>query len=257
MTPSLAARFRSGQPVYTAWIGSPEPLVAEACARAGYDAITLDLQHGQLSLDAARIGIAAVRALGVPVVGRIPLGELGTASRLLDMGADGVIAPMIEGAADARRFAGAVKYPPVGTRSYGPRRAAALRGVTPAAYAGSANAETVSFAMIETRGALADLDAILADPGIDAVFVGPADLSIALAGGGPPDPHRADVAAAIDDIAARARAAGRIAGIYASDPAHARACAAKGYGFIAVGGDEDIIAAGARAYLSEVRASGA
>ncbi len=111
---------------------------------------------------------------------RVPVGDFASASRLIDAGAAGVIAPMINSRADAERFASFAKFPPVGERSWGPRAALALSGLDLQGYLASANRLTQAIAMIETREALDALDDILAVAGIDGVFIGPADLSIAL-----------------------------------------------------------------------------
>jgi 4-hydroxy-2-oxoheptanedioate aldolase len=146
-----------------------------------------------------------------------------------------------------------MKYPPVGMRSYGPHRAATLRGVSTSEYFATANGETLSLAMIETRGALKALDAILADEGIDGVFVGPADLSLQISGGSGIDVDRADNLAAIDHVVARALAARKIPAIFAPTARHARLYADKGYRFVAVGTDSELLAIGARTLLTEAR----
>ena len=115
---------------------------------------------------------------------RVPLGAFATASRALDFGAEGIIAPMINTVADAKAFVGAAKFPPLGERSWGPTRAMTLAGISdPKQYLNEANAATVTLAMIETKTAMANLDAIAAMPGIDVLFVGPSDLSIGLTDG--------------------------------------------------------------------------
>src|SRR5690606_23525431 len=162
--------------LYTAWSAIPEPLVAEFLARSVFHAVTLDMQHGCHSTDSVLRGIAAVALTGKPAVVRIPVGRFDMASRVADMGADAVIAPMVNSAADARAFAAFMRSPPVGQRSWGATRVLALRGnLTPQSYLETANRETLAIAMIETRAAQAALDEILAVEGIDGVFVGPSD----------------------------------------------------------------------------------
>ncbi|MDH3195255.1 MAG: aldolase/citrate lyase family protein, partial [Hyphomicrobiales bacterium] len=128
MSETLAARLRAGQTLLTAWSAIPEALVAETCARAGFDAVTLDMQHGFHGFDSVLRGIGAARLGGAPAIVRIPVGDFAFASKALDMGAAAVIAPMINSVDDARAFAAAMKYPPVGGRSWGPFRAMALQG---------------------------------------------------------------------------------------------------------------------------------
>ena len=151
-------------------------------------------------------GIAAIRAAGAAPIVRIPVGGFAVASRVLDLGAEGVIAPMINTAADALAFVSVAKYPPVGERSWGPQRAMTLAGMGDMkAYLHEANALTVTFAMIETRTAIDNLDAIAATAGIDALFVGPSDLSIALTDGAEVEPHSALVERELDRIVAAAQ----------------------------------------------------
>src|SRR5262252_634051 len=145
---SLSRRLRAGETVHTGWCGLGVPIVAEAIARAGFPAVTLDQQHGLYTMDSTAAGIAAIRqAASAPVV-RVPLGDFAVVSRILDFGAEGVIAPMINTAQDARLFAAAAKYPPLGERSSGPLRALMLNNMEIADYVGNANDMVVTFAMI-------------------------------------------------------------------------------------------------------------
>ena len=127
--------------------------------------------------------ISSVALAGKPTIVRVPVGEFALASRLLDAGASGILAPMINSGEDARRLVEFVKFPPLGQRSWGPRAALTLSGLDGPAYLKAANAMTQAIAMIETRAALDALDEILGVEGVDGVFVGPSDLSIALSGG--------------------------------------------------------------------------
>jgi 4-hydroxy-2-oxoheptanedioate aldolase len=251
---ALARDLGQGKPVFTAWCGLPEPSIAGYLAReAGVDAVVLDMQHGAIDFLAVTRAIPLVAAAGKSAIPRIPLGEFGTASRLLDAGAAGIIAPMINTVEDATRFAAAVKFPPLGERSWGPHPAITLTGLSHAAYFGDANGFVRSFAMIETREALDQVDAILAVPGIDAIFIGPSDLSIGLSKGARLDPEGAEVNAAIDHALARARAASKLAGIYAPTGERAADFARRGYDLVAVGSDLGFLRAGAAAAFAGAR----
>ena len=251
---SLARRLRAGETVYTGLCPLGLPLVAETLAREGFNTVTLDQQHGLWDTAATVTGIAAVRAGGAAPVVRIPLGAFAVASRALDMGAEGIIAPMINTAADARAFVSAAKYPPLGERSWGPQRAMALAGVSDAkAYLRDANDNVVTLAMIETRTAMDNLDAIAATPGIDVLFVGPSDLSIALSNGAELDPHSAVVDEAIDRIVAAAGRAGKVPGLYCANAQRALAAAKRGLRFLAVGSDLTFLRAGAAAELKTLK----
>ena len=160
--------------------------------------------------------------------------RLRQASRALDLGAEGIIAPMINTVADAKAFVGAAKFPPLGERSWGPTRAMTLAGISDLKlYLREANANIVTLAMIETRTAMDNLDAIAAVPGIDVLFVGPSDLSIGLTNAAELDPHSATVEAALDKIVAAAHKAGKIAGLYCANAERAVACAKRGIRFLA------------------------
>src|SRR6202022_470774 len=171
---SLARRLRAGETVYSGWCGLPYPIVAELVGREGFAAVTLDGQHGLWDTASIVAGVAHVRQSGAAPIVRIPVGDFATVSRALDFGAEGIIAPMINTVEDARAFVSVAKYPPVGERSWGPHRAMTLGNIPDQkTYLGEANALTVTSAMIETRTALANLDAIAATEGIDGLFVGP------------------------------------------------------------------------------------
>src|SRR6476646_2682851 len=189
---SLARRLRAGETVYSGWCGLPSPIVAELVGREGFPAVTLDGQHGLWDTASVLAAVAQVRQGGAAPIVRIPVGDFATVSRALDFGAEGIIAPMINTVEDARAFVSVAKYPPTGERSWGPHRAMMLGNIPDQkTYLREANELTVTFAMIETRTALANLDAIAAIEGIDALFVGPSDLSIALHNGADVEPHDA------------------------------------------------------------------
>lgn len=247
---ALAGRLGQGRPVLSAWCGLPEPSIPGYLAReTGLEAVVLDMQHGVIDFLAAARAIPLVVAGGKPCIPRIPVAEFATASRLLDAGASGIIAPMINTVEDARRFASFVKFPPVGERSWGPHPAVTLSGLTFDDYFAKANGFVTSFAMIETREALDRIDEILAVDGIDAVFIGPSDLSIGLSHGAGLSPEGAEVNAAIAHALARARAASKFAGIYAATGERAAEFGRLGYDFIAVGSDIAFLRAGAAAML--------
>jgi len=166
-----------------------EPAVAEALAREAFDAVVLDMQHGAVDFDGATRSILRVALAGKPTIARVPIGAFALASQLMDSGASGILAPMIDSGEDARRLVESVKFPPLGQRSWGPLAALPLSGLDAPAYLKAANAMTQAIAMIETRAALDALDEILSVDGLDGVYVGPSDLSIALANGASVEPR--------------------------------------------------------------------
>lgn len=251
---SLARRLAAGETVYTGWCALPAPIVAETIAREGFVAVTIDQQHGLWDTEATVAGIAAIRSGGAAPIVRVPLGAFATASRALDFGAEGIIAPMINTVADAKAFVSAAKYPPLGERSWGPMRAMTLAGIADGKqYLREANAATVTLAMIETRTAMDNLEAIAATPGIDVLFVGPSDLSIGLTDGAELDPHSNTVETALDRIVTACRKAGKIAGLYCANAERAVACARRGFRFLAVGSDLGFLRAGTAAQLKTLK----
>ena len=247
---TLRKRLDAGETLYTAWSAIPDPLVAEFLARTGFDAVTLDMQHGCHSTESVMRGVPAVMLAGKPAIVRIPVGRFDMASRALDFGAAAVIAPMVNSLADARLFAAAMKFPPVGERSWGPTRVLGLRSEKdPQAYLEAANGDTLAIAMIETRAALAVLDEILGLPGIDGVFVGPSDFSIAWSGGKRIDPGNGDMLKGAADVAERTRKAGKIPCTLAITGEAARKFRDMGFRLIALGSDFGYLTAGAAALL--------
>ena len=247
---TLADRLRAGETLFTAWSAIPDPLVAEFLGRTGFDAVTLDMQHGCHSTESVLRGVAAIKLSSRPAVVRVPVGRFDMASRALDFGAAAVIAPMVNSLADARAFAASMKFPPLGERSWGPTRLLALHGVASAqSYLDSANRDTLAIAMIETRAAQAALDDILAVEGIDGIFVGPSDFSIALSNGAQIAPDDPDMLRAAADIAARTARAGKIPCTLAITGSAARHFREIGFRLIALGGDFGYLTAGATALL--------
>jgi 4-hydroxy-2-oxoheptanedioate aldolase len=251
---SLARRLAAGETVYTGWCGLPAPLIVETIAREGYVAVAIDQQHGLWDTASTLAGIAAIRQGGAAPLVRIPLGGFAVASRVLDFGAEGVIAPLINTVADARAFVSATKYPPLGDRSWGPARALTLAGIPDMkTYLRAANENIVTLAMIETQTALDNVDTIAAVPGIDVLFVGPSDLSITLSNGAELEPHSPTVEAALDKIIAAAHKHGKVAGLYCVNAERAVACAKRGIRFMAVASDLMFLRAGAAAQLKVLK----
>lgn len=248
---SLAARLRAGETLLTAWSTIPEPVVAELCARAAFDCVTVDMQHGMHDAVSAMRSISGIALAGKPALVRVMAGDNGMVSRALDFGAEAVIAPMIDTVEQAQAFADAAKYPPIGNRSWGPLRAQTVFGIDPATQLATGNAESLALAMIETRQALAALDDILALPGIDGIFVGPSDLSVTLTEGKRVAPGDPVVDEPMRLIANRTNSAGKIAGAFAWGGARADSFKAMGYRLIAVGTDQACLARGIETMLSE------
>lgn len=208
----LKERLATGEPCFGAWLGIASSYAAEIVSHQGFDYVCVDLQHGLIDYAAAAEMLLAIHAAGsVPWV-RVPANDFAAIGRALDAGALGIVVPLVETPDDIHEAVSASRYPPAGARSFGPHRAAWVAGPD---YALHANEEVLCIPMIETRAALEALDDILAVPGIDAVYVGPNDLSLAL--GMPPaadnpDPYQT----AYRRIAEACARAGIPAGIHAN-----------------------------------------
>jgi 4-hydroxy-2-oxoheptanedioate aldolase len=247
----LAERLKAGDTLLTAWSGMLSTDLVEALAATGYDTVTLDMQHGAHNEGSVYEGIPAILRQGKPAVVRIPVGRNDMASRAADFGAEAIIAPMINSVEEARAFAAAVKYPPVGERSWGPTRALMVHGVKDTRdYIAKANASVLTFAMIETRRAVEALDGILELKGIDGIFVGPSDFSISWTNGATVDAALEDMRPTIAAIAKKATAAGKYAATFALDPKLVPVYKQMGYRLIAVGTDGMAVAAGAAALIA-------
>jgi 4-hydroxy-2-oxoheptanedioate aldolase len=171
----LPELWKSGGTALGAWISLRESLLAEVAANTGFDYVCIDMQHGLADYEQTLALLHAVaRTPAIPIV-RVPWNEQGIIGRVLDAGALGVIIPMVNSPEEARRAVAACRYAPHGARSFGPLAAGIRHGV---GYVGTANDVVACIPMIETRQAVEGIDDILAVGGIDAVYVGPADLSL-------------------------------------------------------------------------------
>ncbi|MEO0496110.1 MAG: aldolase/citrate lyase family protein [Pseudomonadota bacterium] len=243
-----------GSALISAWTAMPEPLMAELYAGTSADAVTLDMQHGLAGPESVMRCVGAVKRMGKPAIVRVPVDDWATVSRCLDFGADAIIAPMVNTAEDAAKFAGAAKYPPVGVRSYGPSRAVAVSGHDNAAsYRQRANLETKTIAMIETATAVSNLNAIVGTEGIDALFVGPADLSFSLSGGSELVPFGEGSIQAIKAVVEAAKDHGKWAAIYCYSAKDAKLARGLGFDLIALGNDAAYVASGLEAMVGEAR----
>jgi 4-hydroxy-2-oxoheptanedioate aldolase len=253
---TLLSRLQAGETIFTAWSGIPDSLTVETLAGQGYDAMTLDMQHGGHHEDSVLRSIPGILRSGAHPVVRIPVGRFDMASRALDFGAEAVIAPMINSVADARAFGAAMKYPPLGERSWGPTFALPRSTVRDTQdWLHNSNGRTLAFAMVETRAALDALDGILEAPGIDGIFVGPSDFSIAWSNGASLDPLREDMMETFADIGRRTLAAGKVGGIYLINMATAGRYSQMGFRFQAVASEHRAMAEGSKALITQARAS--
>jgi 4-hydroxy-2-oxoheptanedioate aldolase len=248
----FAKRLRARERVVGYWSALDAPPATERIASLGYDYVCLDGQHGYLGYAGLRNGLLAVDAAPGTAVGlvRVEANDITPIGRALDAGAAGVIVPLIDTAADAAEAVASVRYPPVGRRSYAPNRAALRIGAKPA----DANAVNVVIAMIETPTALSEVDAICATPGLDGVYVGPSDLSLAVGGAYPMDPAiMTEFEDAVLRIREAARQAGIAAGIHTPNGETAARRLAEGFTFASIASDLAHLELAARGHLDAAR----
>ena len=235
---TVKQKLQRGESVINGWLGIASTLSAEIVGLSGFDSVTVDLQHGMIGFDAALPMLQTLSATpAVPLV-RVPVNDGPQIMRLLDAGAYGVICPMISTAQQATKFVSACRYPPNGDRSFGPSRGLLYGG---ADYYFHADETILTLAMIETQQGLENLDDILSVPGLDGVFIGPNDLSLALGHLPSSEPTDPAVVDAIAHILTRAQAHGKVPGIFCSSGPAAAMRIEQGFRFVVPGNEANLL----------------
>ena len=246
--------WAAGGAVVNGWLAIPNSFSAETMAHQGWDSLTIDLQHGVVDYQAMVTMLQAISTTETVPVVRVPWLEPGILMKTLDAGAYGVICPMVNTREDAQKLVAWTHYAPGGTRSFGPVRALLYGG---ADYPQHANDTIVTFAMIETAQALDNLEDILSVPGLDAIYIGPSDLSLALGCKPTFDDLDSKAAEAVEHILSRAKAHGLVAGIHNGSPEAALKRVAMGFQFVTVSSDARLMASGAQQVMATMRAGSA
>jgi 4-hydroxy-2-oxoheptanedioate aldolase len=254
MIPSgIRTRWAEGKPVINGWLSIASTFSAEIMAAQGYDALTIDIQHGFMSFDAALPMLQAVKASGVTPMVRVPWLDPGDIMKALDGGAYGIICPMVNSREEAERLVSWSHYPPHGTRSFGPTRAVFAAG---ADYGQHADKEIAVLAMIETADAMKNLKEIVTTPGLDGVYIGPADLALGLTGRKYPtgfDREEPELIDAIKTILAEAHKAGIKAALHCGSPAYAAKAVGWGFDLVTILNDVRLLASAAQASVAAAR----
>lgn len=251
----FAAALRAREPLIGYWSVLDSLVSTERIARLGYDYVVLDAQHGLLEYSGVLASLTAIDTRGSTAVGlvRVEANDPMPIGKALDAGAAGVIVPLVDTARDAADAVAAVRYPPLGKRSYGPMRSGLRIGPDPA----DAHRQTVVLAMIETAEGLANVDGICATDGLDGVYIGPSDLRIALGGASSTDPAVADeFEAALVTVREAAANAGIAAGIHNADGASAAKRLAEGFTYVTVASDLVHLEQVTHRHLTAARATG-
>jgi len=249
----MRARWADGKPVINGWLSMACSFSAEIMAAQGYDSLTIDQQHGFLGYEAATGMLQAMRASGVTPMARVPWLDPADIMKALDAGAYGIICPMVNSREEAARFVSYMRYPPHGVRSFGPTRVTYSAG---ADYGQKADGEVVGFAMIETAEAMKNLDEIVSTPGLDGVYIGPADLTLGLAGRKYAtgfDREEPELVEAIQTILSKAHAAGVRAGLHCGTPAYAAKAVGWGFDLVTIGSDARLMAGAAQVSVATTR----
>jgi 4-hydroxy-2-oxoheptanedioate aldolase len=246
----VRARWAAGEVALNAWLSLEGASSASVVSAAGFDAATVDLQHGAASLESLAALVAAIESSGAVPFARVPWNDPAILMRVLDLGVRGVICPMVESADEATAFVRACRYPPAGARSYGPVRSAFGAGRQ---HTEAANRAVLLFAQIETAAGLSGVEEICGTPGLDGVYVGPADLSLTLGLETFADLRDAHLLEALDRIVAAAAAVGIVPGIHAPSDAGAVEMARRGFRFVGCAGDADLLRTAAGAVVGRIR----
>lgn len=249
----LKQTWAEGRPTINGWLSIGNPFTAEIMAAQGYDSVTIDVQHGALDYSSVLPMFQAMRASGVVPMARVPWLEPGIVMKVLDAGAYGVICPMVNTPEQAAEFVSYLRYPPLGQRSFGPTRANFSAGAN---YAAEANGEILAFAMIETAQGMENLDAIAATPGLDGIYVGPADLTLGLTQGRLTpgfDREEPEMIAALQEIVTACKKHGIRAALHCGTPEYAARAIGWGFDMTTVSGDSRLLAAAAAASVKAFR----
>ena len=239
-----------GNTVLNAWLAIANPFSAELMAHQGFDAVTIDLQHGPVDFQAAVGMLAAISTTPASSSLAVRIGSFHGTRTMGTAGAYGIICPMINSKAEAEALVNACRYPPRGARSFGPNRALLYGG---ADYWQHANDEVLVLAMVETRQAVKNLDEIVGVDGLDGVYVGPSDLSLSMGKTPTLDPQDAEVLAAIAAICAGTRKRGKIAGVHTDGARTALRRFGEGYQLCTILSDARLMANAAAAAVREAR----
>ena len=242
--------WASGGAAINGWLAVPSGFSAETMAHQGWDSLTVDIQHGVVDYQKAVEMFTAISTTDTVPVTRVPWLEPGILMKVLDAGAYAVICPMVNSGQDAENFVAWTHYPPAGTRSFGPIRGLLYGGPD---YPQHANDTIVAFAMIETEKGLNNLEDILSVPGLDAVYVGPSDLSLALGCRPTFDDVEPPVAEAIEMIVAKAKEHGKVAGCHNGTAEYALKRIEMGFQFVTIASDARLMASASQAVLEEMR----
>ena len=247
----LKEMFKKGEPIINGWLQIPSSFSAEVMSHQGWDSCTIDMQHGVIDYSNALTMLQAISTTVTTPLARVNWNEPGQIMKILDAGSYGIICPMVSNRKEAENFVQACLYPSKGYRSFGPVRGLLYGGSD---YAKHSDNEILKLAMIETKEALEKLDEILDTPNLDGIYIGPADLSLAL--GEEPGFDKPENTKAYNEILRVLESAKKrnlFAGIHNGSAEYAKKMISKGFNLVTVGSDQRFMSAGAKAAVEYIK----
>tara|TARA_B100000427_G_scaffold89862_1_gene74159 strand:- start:3011 stop:3802 length:792 start_codon:yes stop_codon:yes gene_type:complete len=240
-----------GKPVINGWLQIPNSFSAEIMANQGWDSLTIDMQHGVIDYPNALQMLQSISTTETTPLARVNWNEPGQIMKILDAGCYGVICPMISNKEQAEKFVQACMYPPKGYRSFGPVRGLVYGG---ADYGDHANEEILKIAMIETKESLDKLDEIMSTPGVDGIYIGPADLSLAIGEKPSFDKSENDpVFSVIMKILEHAKKNNIFAGLHNMTAEYAQKMIDRGFQFVTVGSEQRFMSSAGKSVLEKLK----
>jgi len=247
----LKQMFKNGEPIVNGWLQIPSAFSAEVMSHQGWDSCTIDMQHGVIDYSNALSMLQSISTTETIPLARVNWNEPGQIMKILDAGCYGIICPMVSNRKEAESFVQACMYPPKGYRSFGPIRGLIYGGPD---YAKHADHEILKLAMIETKEALEKLDEILDTPDLDGIYIGPADLSLAV--GEEPGFDRPESTTAYKEILRVLKAAKErnlFAGIHNATPEYAQKMINLGFNLVTIGADQRFMSLGAKEAVQKIK----
>ena len=249
----LKQMFKENKPIINGWLQIPSAFSAEVMAHQGWDSCTIDMQHGVIDYPNALSMLQSISTTETTPLARVNWNEPGQIMKILDAGCYGIICPMVSNRKEAENFVKACQYPPKGYRSFGPIRGLLYGGSD---YAKHADNEILKLAMIETKEALDKLDEILETPNLDGIYIGPADLSLAV--GEEPGFDRSENTTAYKEILRILEAAKKrdlLAGIHNATDEYEKKMISKGFNLVTIGSDQRFMSGGAKEVIKKLKGS--
>ena len=247
----LKKMFKEGKPIINGWLQIPSAFSAEVMSHQGWDSCTIDMQHGVVDYSNALNMLQAISSTEVTPLARVNWNEPGQIMKILDAGCYGIICPMVSNRKEAENFVNACLYPPKGYRSFGPIRGLLYGGSD---YAKHSDNEILKLAMIETKEALEKLDEILSTPNLDGIYIGPADLSLAV--GEEPGFDKKEGTKAFEQIQRILEAAKNknlLAGIHNGSVDYAKKMVSLGFNLVTIGSDQRFMSAGSKQAVESIK----